>query len=129
MANVTPLHYGRHKNFQKEPLPVQTNAMATSIAGGGAAVVTIAPGPKGSACIDYVDFDYRVATATGSIQITDGTLTWGPFTIVVAGLQTREFDPPLGPFTAGSAVTVSLGDGGQTKDLFVQAHVDGTEVY
>jgi hypothetical protein len=129
MANVTTLHTGRHKNVQKEPLPVQTNAMATSVASGGAAAVTYACPAGAAISVDYIDYGYRVASATGSIQITDGTLTWGPFEVIVGGLQTREFDPPLGPFTKGTNVYATLSDGGQTKDLFMQAHLEGTEVY
>jgi hypothetical protein len=128
MANATPLHYGRHKNIQKEPLPVLANAMQTGVASGSAATVVFTCPAGSNVCIDYIDYAYRTTPTAGSIQISDGTLTWGPFTIAAAGKNRDNFDPPL-LFTKGANVTVTLADGSVTKDLFAQGHVDGTEVY
>lgn len=128
MANATTNIYGRHKNFQEEPMGFTANQLSAGVASGGAAtVVFTCPTDKGVA-VDYVDFGYRVAPTSGSIQISDGTLTWGPFTVILGGLQTRTFRPPL-LFSKNANVTVTLADGSQTKDLFAQAHVDGVSLY
>ncbi len=128
MANAVPLHYGRHKNFQKEPLPVLTNGMQAGVASGGAATVVLTAPAGAGGCIDYIDYAYRTTPTAGSIQISDGTLTWGPFTIAAAGKNRDNFDPPL-LFSKGANVTVTLADGSVTKDLFAQGHIDGNEVY
>lgn len=128
MPNATPLNYGRHKNIQKEPLPVLTNAMASGVASGGAATVVFTAPAGVGVCIDYIDYAYRTSPTAGSIQISDGTLTWGPFTIAAAGKNRDNFDPPL-LFTKGANVTVTLADGSVTKDLFAQGHIDGNELH
>lgn len=127
MANANPTQVGRAKTIVKQFWPILANEMATGVAGGGSATVTgLSPSAQKGTGVAYIDFGYRVAPTAGSIQISDGTLTWGPFTITLAGLQTRAFDPPL-LFGKGNTVTVTLADGGQTKDLYVKFVEEGNE--
>lgn len=128
MANALPAHLSVHKKTHKEPLLVPANAMQSGIASGGAATVVYTCPAGAAIAVDYIDYAYRTTPTSGSIQISDGTLTWGPFTIAAAGKNRDNFDPPL-LFTKGTNVTVTLADGSVTKDLFALAHVEGNEVY
>lgn len=130
---VVPIPYGRHKHVGREPIKIQAAGSSageqqTGIASGSAATVVITPPADRGVVLDRIDASYRVAPTAGTIQATDGTNTWGPFTIVLAGLQQFIFDLPL-LFLKGAAVTVTLADGGQTKDLYVASHIDGPSPY
>jgi hypothetical protein len=131
---VVPTYYGfKAKNVRREAERLRApaanaGAMQTGIASGGAATVVITP-PSTTAdaagvVIDRIDLGYRTAPTAGSIQASDGTDTWGPFTIVLAGLQTIVFDPPI-LFGVGLPVTVTLADGTAVKDLYVRSYLEG----
>lgn len=128
MANAVPTIMGYKKTVAKQPLPIVANEMSAAVASGGAATVVFTCPSDRNVAIACLDFGYRVAPTAGSIQISDGTLTWGPFTVVLAGLQTRTFDPPL-LFTKGANVTVTMADGGQIKDLYAKGIVEGASPY
>jgi hypothetical protein len=128
----TSRYYGRHKFVNQEPLAIAAAGADINHASGSAAVVTLVPPTKDSGAaaaapgiaLVRIDLGYRVAPTAGSIQASDGTLTWGPFTIILGGLQSIVFDPPL-LFTAGATVTVTMGDGGQAKDLLALGYIAG----
>jgi len=92
----------------------------TDVAGGGDCVITIAAAPGERHTIDWIKFGYYDTPAVSTaIVITDGTSTLqapmtdkgpGQFTYGVRGMQ----------FAVGAAVTVTLEDGGQVKDLNLQ---------
>jgi hypothetical protein len=140
MANATPFHYGRHKNFQKEPIPFNANLFVSA---SGDCVVTItkspaAAGPPQTENVGIVISEIQIgigALATApTIQIADNipTQTWGPFHLPVAvGYYSVVFDPPiLFNAAAATSVIVTLHDGGNVlKDLYVIGYVDGTEMY
>src|SRR3974390_3334936 len=130
---VTPIPYGRHQHIGKKPRLIQaaTSSVAeqqTNIASGGNASIVVTPPADRGVVLEYIHLGYRVATATGSIQASDGTNTWGPFQVVVAGLVQIPFDPPL-LFAKGAALTVTMADGSQAKDLYVGSHIDGPAPY
>lgn len=124
----SPGSYGRFKHTGREPIPIAVAGQAVGVASGGAASVTLAPNDsqKGVA-LTNIDLGYRVAPTSGSIQASDGTLTWGPFTVLLGGLQRYQFDPPL-LFTKGATVTVTMADGSQAKDLMAWGFCEGASV-
>ena len=136
MANtaVNPVSI-KGKHFIKEPLPIQAANVATTdwhemqvnVASGGAATITLtAPTDRGIALVRLVP-SYRVATASGSIQVSDGTNQWGPFSIILAGPQKIDFDPPM-LFAKGGTLTITMADGSQAKDLYAQGFVEGNSL-
>ncbi len=103
------------------PIPADNGSNSGTVAGGGAATLVVSAGTTGAMVgITSVDWSYAVAPTSGSIQISDGTTTWGPFPVTVAGFQTKVFNPPL-LFAKNTAVTVTLADGSQSKCLAVSA--------
>jgi hypothetical protein len=129
-----PYHYaGRAKHITKEPYPISATAADYGHATGSNAAVTFAPvdASNGVALI-RIDFAYQTApTGRVTIGASDGTLVWGPFTILAAnapGLNTVVFDPPL-LFTKGATLTITLLDGSVTKDLWAEAYIEGTNLY
>lgn len=114
------------KQTRLQPYDIGANMNAPNVASGGNATLTCTPATGYKVGVAWIDLGYRVA-ATGSIQISDGTTTWGPFTILLAGLQQIRFPNPL-MFKKDGTVTITMIDGSQAKDLFamfVQEAGDG----
>lgn len=127
MANAAPtLSFG--KITRKQYVDILANEFSYGVASGGAATVTALPNSGKKAGIAWIDCAYRVAPTAGSIQASDGTTVWGPFTLERAGLYHIVFDPPL-LFKKDGTITVSLADGGQTKDLYVKFVEEGNVNY
>jgi len=100
---------------------LQQTVANTAVAGGGDAVVTLAAATDVYHVIDSVIFGYNVAPNAGSLlTVADsGTLFSVPVRNIV-GLQQVSFGDINGLAGAsGSAVTITLDDGGQIKSLNV----------
>lgn len=125
MADALPTRLvGKQTKLQAHDF--QANGMAAGVASGSNAVATCTPAAGYRCGVEFIHVNYRTAVSTGSIQISDGTLTWGPFTIPTAGLVQINFPRPI-MFTKSAQVTVTMLDGSVTKDLYVAFMQDGSD--
>ena len=93
-------------------------------ASGTAASVTLLADANRPNAVGQIFLSYAAAPTAGSIKIDFGAgprATWGPFHILLGGLQSIEFNPPLEGIT-NEQVVVTLADGSQTKYLAVTAY-------
>lgn len=123
MANANPTrHVG--KQIKVQPHEVDNNGNATGITSGNAIAITCAPlGPNYRVGVEYIICNYRTSPTNGSIQISDGTTTIGPFGVGVGMVQIKPPRPLL--FGKGATVTVTIADGSVTKDAYVAFTQDG----
>lgn len=117
MADAIPTRHAG-KQIKMQPHEVTANASLVNVASGGAAAATMTPATGYRGGVEYIAFGYRVATASGSITISDGTLTIGPISVILGGLQ--QLTPPRGLlFGKNAQITVTMADGSQAKDMYV----------
>ena len=137
MANVTlstvPL-VGRYKHTGREPGRAPNTASGNS----GSVTFTInkvaaATGiPQQPIAVDRIDFSFGAAPTAPTVQISDGTITWGPHDVVAAvGLTSIVFDPPLLFDTAAAATVVAtVADTGPVaKTLSMRGYTEGGLAY
>lgn len=134
MANVTvstPPTVGRYKHTGREPGAAQATATGT---GSTTVTFTKAAGsstmPNYGICIDRIDVSFATAPSAPTIQISDGTVTWGPHNLTAAaGLVSITFDPPiLFNTAAATSIVVTAAEGGSVaKTLSVRGWIDGQQ--
>lgn len=130
MANIAvtnPLIVGRYKHTGREP--VRSPQTAT---GAGASVTytftKVAGGP--GIVIDRIDYSFGAAPTAPTLQISDGTLVWGPHNLeAAAGGEFVAFDPPmLFDTSAATSVVATIADTGPVaKTMSVRGWIDGAQ--
>lgn len=114
MANVTVTTNNTVKQFKhvgREPIP----APQTATGSGGSVTYTFPKEANGNGVvIERVDMSFGATPTAPSVQISDGTITWGPYNLPTTLSQTPlQFSPPLLFNTAAAtSVVVTLSDTG-----------------
>lgn len=93
----------------------------TAVATGGAAVITLAAADDSYNIVDYVSCSYAAAPdAESTITVADASGTLFKQYVSAAGPAHFQFGDGGLPGTKGEAVTITLSDGSQKKNLCVK---------